>query len=84
MKDLHIDTGIFIQEPAEEYHAKASENLSSHQLLDFMKCPYLHQKKRAGLIQQKESVSLQVLSIFFLRSAKLSIFRSRPIFKAWT
>lgn len=54
-KELYIPTDIFIQEPAEEYHAKAKDHLSSHQLLDFMKCPYLYQKKQMGLIEEKES-----------------------------
>ncbi len=50
-----IDLNVLIREPAEEYHAKASENLSSHQLLDFMRCPYLYFKKRNGLIRESES-----------------------------
>jgi len=36
---MNIDLSILDVEPAEEYHAKASEFLSSHQLMDFMKCP---------------------------------------------
>ena len=54
-KELYIPTDIFIREPAEEYHAKAKDHLSSHQLLDFMKCPYLLQKKWMGSIDEKES-----------------------------
>ena len=50
-----IDLAILEVEPAEEYHAKAAEFLSSHQLMDFMRCPYLHAKKRAGLIADKDS-----------------------------
>jgi len=50
-----IDLSVLSAEPAEEYHAKATEFLSSHQLIDFMRCPYLHAKKRAGLIAEKES-----------------------------
>jgi len=42
-------------EPADEYHAKAQWYLSSHQLIDFMRCPFLHARKRAGLIEPKES-----------------------------
>lgn len=37
-------------EPAEEYHAKVSEYLSSHQLADFRKCPALYRKKKLGLV----------------------------------
>jgi hypothetical protein len=52
---MSIDTSIFISEPANEYHAKAKQNLSSHQLIDFIRCPYLHNKKRLGLIPDMES-----------------------------
>jgi hypothetical protein len=55
--NLYIPTDILISEPADEYHAKAIDHLSSHQLLDFMKCPYLHHKKRTGQIEEKESTS---------------------------
>ncbi len=34
--NLTIDLGVLSAEPAEEYHAKAGEYLSSHQLLDFL------------------------------------------------
>ena len=37
--DLAIDISILGVEPAGEYHARAGEFFSSHQLLDFMKCP---------------------------------------------
>ncbi|MDH4201383.1 MAG: PD-(D/E)XK nuclease-like domain-containing protein [Phycisphaerae bacterium] len=46
-----------IEEPADIYHAQRNKYLSSHQLIDFMKCPYLHYKKRQGLITEKESTS---------------------------
>ena len=49
-----IDLNILQDEPAEAYHAKAKENLSSHQLIEFMTCPFLYQKRRAGLIEEKE------------------------------
>ena len=44
-----------IEESAEVYHAKSRENLSSHQLGDFRKCPYLYWKKYSGLIVDKDS-----------------------------
>ena len=37
-----ICLNLLTSEPAEEYHAKADRFMSSHQLLDFMKCPWLH------------------------------------------
>lgn len=50
-----IDLNILQDEPADTYHAKAAEFLSSHQLLDFMKCPWLYHKKQIGLIQDRDS-----------------------------
>jgi hypothetical protein len=44
-----------IDEPADTYHGQAGEYLSSHQLSDFRKCPYLYWKKRSGLIADKDS-----------------------------
>jgi len=55
MEDVFIDLNVLEAEPAEEYHAKAADLLSSHQLMDFMKCPWLHFKKRSGLIPDKDS-----------------------------
>ena len=40
--DLGIDLGLLGCESAEEYHGRAGEFLSSHQLLDFMRCPWLY------------------------------------------
>ena len=50
-----IDLNVLQTEPAEVYHGKAKENLSSHQLIDFMRCPLLYQRRRAGLVDEKES-----------------------------
>ena len=50
-----IDLNILIEEPAEVYHEKAKQYLSSHQLTTFMRCPYLYAKKRAGLIRDEDS-----------------------------
>lgn len=59
-RNLVIDLGVLIAEPADEYHAKASEYLSSHQLLDFMACPWLYRKKRLGLIVDDDTPALLV------------------------
>lgn len=47
-------------EPAELYHSQRDKYLSSHQLIDFMKCPLLHHKKRMGTIQDQETTSFLV------------------------
>jgi len=46
--------GCVVEEPAETYHAKAAEHLSSHGLADFRKCPLLFHKKRQGLIEDED------------------------------
>lgn len=48
------NNGFLIREPAEVYHAKAAEYLSSHQLADFRKCPQLYFRKKQGLIEEEE------------------------------
>lgn len=53
--DLTIDLDILDVEPAAEYHARANEYLSSHQLRDFVKCPLLFRKKALGLVAEKVS-----------------------------
>lgn len=58
--DLTLDLGVLAAEPSEEYHAKAGEYLSSHQLLDFMACPWLYRKKRLGLIPDNDTPALMV------------------------
>ena len=60
MQDTTIDLDILTTEPAEAYHAQADRYLSSHQLLDFIKCPWLHRKKAVGLIEEAESTSYLV------------------------
>lgn len=58
--NLHIDLNVLTTEPADEYHAKAGEYLSSHQLLDYMACPWLYRKKRLGLIADNDTPALLV------------------------
>ncbi len=58
--DVAIDLKVLLTEPAEVYHAKAGEYLSSHQLLDFMACPWLYRKKQLGLIADGDTQALLV------------------------
>ena len=55
MDKLDIDLSVLSRESAKIYHTKAAQFLSSHQLLDFIKCPWLHRKKQLGLIKDKDS-----------------------------
>ncbi len=57
---LFIDLSVLQAEPADEYHAKAGEFLSSHQLMDYMDCPWLYQKKRLGLIAREHTPALLI------------------------
>jgi len=52
-----IDINVLIDEPAEVYHGKAKDFLSSHALIEYMRCPFLHKKRIAGLIEEKDTVS---------------------------
>jgi hypothetical protein len=75
-EELQIDLSVLTVEPAEEYHSKSAKYLSSHQLSDFMRCPYLHHKKRVKLIQDKDSPAYLVLvqanfaAFFIVRAQK--------------
>ena len=46
-----------ISEPEGIYHSKARQNLSSHQLADFRKCPELYHRKQLGLIPDQDRPS---------------------------
>ena len=54
MQSLIEGTQFLICEPADVYHAKASENLSSHQLGAFRKCPQLYYRKKLGIVQDED------------------------------
>jgi len=55
--ELNLDLNILSVESADDYHAKANRFLSSHQLLDFIKCPWLYRKKAIGLVEDSDSAS---------------------------
>ena len=55
MCEPFIDINVLTCEAEDEYHSKARQYLSSHQLLDFMRCPWLHRKKVLGLIEDRDS-----------------------------
>jgi hypothetical protein len=75
--DLHIDLAVFGAETEGEYHARAGEYLSSHQLLDFMKCPWLHHKKASGLLEDRDSPAYLVG-----RAAHVRILEGRDAYEA--
>ncbi|MCC6581538.1 MAG: PD-(D/E)XK nuclease-like domain-containing protein [Phycisphaeraceae bacterium] len=80
MNDLYIDLSILETEPAEEYHAKAGKYLSSHQLLDFMACPWLYRKKQLGLIQDPRNNDTSAMLIG--RAAHVRILEGRDAYES--
>ena len=55
---LNIDLNVLECETSEEYHSKAGVYLSSHQLLDFITCPWLYRKKQLGLIEDTDTPAM--------------------------
>lgn len=51
---------FLIREPAEVYHAKSREHLSSHALADFRRCPLLYRRKQLGLIPDTDRPAYQI------------------------
>lgn len=55
-----IDLDFLIREPADIYHVKARDHLSSHALRDFRRCPLLFRKKELGLITEPDTTAFLV------------------------
>jgi len=75
--DSIIDLNVLDVEPAAEYHAKAGEYLSSHQLLDFMKCPWLYRKKQLGLMMNADTPAM-----LLGRAAHVRILEGRNVYES--
>ena len=74
---LRIDLNVLEAEPATEYHAQAGRYLSSHQLLDFMACPWLYRKKKLGLIPDGDTPAMLIG-----RAAHTRILEGRDVYEA--
>jgi len=48
------DLAFLVREPAGSYHAQAKHYLTSHQLGDFRRCPYLFRRKSLGLVHEED------------------------------
>ncbi len=72
-----FDLGFLITEPASVYHAKATDNLSSHQLADFRRCPKLYRRKQLGLVPHRDSTAYTLG-----RAAHVLILEGRERFEA--
>lgn len=51
---------FLIREPAEVYHARSKEHLTSHALADFRENPLLYRKRQLGLIIEEDRPAFQV------------------------
>jgi len=71
-----IDLSVLQSEPANEYHVRAGQYLSSHRLIDFMKSPWLYFKKLSGLIADRDSAAYLVG-----RAAHARILEGRDVYE---
>lgn len=55
MPTARVDLRFLHREPADVYHARAREHLSSHALADFRRCPLLFRRKELGLIPERDT-----------------------------
>jgi len=68
---------FLIREPADAYHAKGAEHLTSHRLADFRRCPLLYHKKQLGLIEDEDRRAYRLG-----RAAHVLILEGRGSFEA--
>jgi len=72
-----FDIDLLTAEPADVYHARRGEFLSSHALADFRRCPLLFRRKRLGLIPDRDSAAFALG-----RAAHTLILEGRERFEA--
>lgn len=51
---------FLLREPAEMYHVKSKEHLTSHALADFRENPLLYRKRQLGLVVAEDRPAFQV------------------------
>jgi hypothetical protein len=54
----HLD--FLLREPAEVYHARSKEHVTSHGLADFRENPLLYRKRQLGLVVEEDRPAFQV------------------------
>lgn len=70
-------TKLFVFEPASVYHAAAKDNLSSHRLGDFRRCPQLYHWKQTGQAKDEDRPAYLIG-----RAAHTLILEGRPAFES--
>ena len=70
-------TRVLTREPADVYHARSAEHVTSHRLADFRRCPLLFRKKEQGLIPERDSTAYLIG-----RAAHVHILEGRERYEA--
>ncbi|MBP7748464.1 MAG: PD-(D/E)XK nuclease-like domain-containing protein [Phycisphaerae bacterium] len=52
-----LNLHFLIREPADVYHAKSADHVTSHTLNDFRRCPLLFRKKELGLVPERDTTA---------------------------
>jgi len=52
-----VPLNFLIREPADVYHAKSGDFLTSHTLNDFRRCPLMYRKKELGLVPERDTAA---------------------------
>jgi hypothetical protein len=55
-----LDLRFLIREPADVYHARSKDHLTSHALNEFRRCPLLYRKKEMGLVPERDTTAYLV------------------------
>ena len=55
-----LDLRFLAREPAEVYHGKQNQYLSSHALGEFRRCPLMYRKREMGLVPDRDSTAYLV------------------------
>jgi hypothetical protein len=56
-KSATIEFRFLSREPADVYHAKSGDFLTSHTLNDFRRCPLMYRKKELGLVPERDTAA---------------------------
>lgn len=73
-----MDANIFIKEPAAIYHGKAKDYLSSHQLMDFIRCPWAYHQNQT---QVREDIK-EDMTFLVGRAAHALILEGREVYES--
>lgn len=55
--EARMDLCFLVREPADVYHARSKDYLTTHALDEFRRCPLLYRKRELGLFSERDSVA---------------------------